>query len=127
MQDHILKVGDFVLFLAYLLQLYQPLNWFGTYYRVIQQNFIDMEKMLDLFEEDQSIKDAPNAKDLVLREGHIVFDNVSLTYDRVPVIENLSFEVQPGKTVALVGASGGGKSSILRVMSFLILAFVQVL
>lgn len=126
-QDHILKVGDFVLFLAYLLQLYQPLNWFGTYYRVIQQNFIDMEKMLDLFEEDQSIKDAPNAKDLVLREGHIVFDNVSLTYDRVPVIENLSFEVQPGKTVALVGASGGGKSSILRVMSFLILAFVQVL
>ena len=53
-QDHILKVGDFVLFLAYLLQLYQPLNWFGTYYRVIQQNFIDMEKMLELFDQDQS-------------------------------------------------------------------------
>jgi ATP-binding cassette, subfamily B (MDR/TAP), member 6 len=115
-QDHILKVGDFVLFLAYLLQLYQPLNWFGTYYRVIQQNFIDMEKMLELFDQDQSIKDSPNAKDLVLKEGRIVFDNVSFTYDRVPVIENLSFEVQPGKTVALVGSSGGGKSSILRVL-----------
>lgn len=49
------------------------LHFFGTYYRMIQQNFIDMEKMLALFEEKQTVKDAPNAKDLVVKEGHVVF------------------------------------------------------
>jgi ABC-type transport system involved in Fe-S cluster assembly fused permease/ATPase subunit len=46
------SVGDFVGFITYLLQLYQPLNWFGTYYRVIQQNFVDMEKMMQVFEQE---------------------------------------------------------------------------
>jgi ABC-type transport system involved in Fe-S cluster assembly fused permease/ATPase subunit len=114
--EHKLTVGDFVAFITYLLQLYQPLNWFGTYYRVIQQNFIDMEKMLDLFEEGQAIVDAPDATEFHLSEGSIKFQNVSFTYDRVPVLQNLSFEVPAGKTYALVGVSGGGKSSILRLL-----------
>jgi ABC-type transport system involved in Fe-S cluster assembly fused permease/ATPase subunit len=113
--DHELTVGDFVAFITYLLQLYQPLNWFGTYYRVIQQNFVDMEKMLDLFEEGQAIKDDPDAGELQLKEGAIRFENVTFAYDRVPVLQNLTFEVPAGKTYALVGVSGGGKSSILRV------------
>jgi hypothetical protein len=113
--DHQLSVGDFVAFITYLLQLYQPLNWFGTYYRVIQQNFVDMEKMLDLFEEGQSIQDAPDATELQLKKGSIQFQNVSFAYDRVAVLDNMSFEVPAGKTYALVGVSGGGKSSILRV------------
>ena len=49
------SVGDFVGFITYLLQLYQPLNWFGTYYRVIQQNFIDMEKMMEVFEQQGDV------------------------------------------------------------------------
>ena len=49
------SVGDFVGFITYLLQLYQPLNWFGTYYRVIQQNFVDMEKMMQVFEQEGDI------------------------------------------------------------------------
>ena len=68
-----LTVGDFVSFIAYLLQLYQPLNWFGTYYRVIQQNFIDMEKMLDLLDMNESIQDDSDATDLILNGGSIVF------------------------------------------------------
>jgi ATP-binding cassette subfamily B (MDR/TAP) protein 6 len=121
--DHELSLGDFVFFVTYLMQLYQPLNWFGTYYRVIQQNFIDMEKMLDLFEENRSIKDAPDASEFELKRGSIVFgiyypylDNVTFSYDgQVQVLKNLSFNVPAGKTYALVGTSGGGKSSILRV------------
>ncbi|KAJ3359688.1 Homocysteine S-methyltransferase 1 [Kappamyces sp. JEL0680] len=74
-QDHQLSVGDFVGFITYLLQLYQPLNWFGTYYRVIQQNFVDMEKMLELFEKNQSIKDDPKATDLELKEGTVTFNS----------------------------------------------------
>ncbi|KAJ3066266.1 Homocysteine S-methyltransferase 1, partial [Quaeritorhiza haematococci] len=113
-----LSVGDFVLFLTYITQLYQPLNWFGTYYRVIQQNFIDMEKMLDLLKEGQSVKDAPNASELVIREGgKIVFDNVHFAYDaRQPALKGVSFEVPVGKTVAVVGPSGGGKSTLFRLL-----------
>ena len=70
----ILTIGDFVAFITYILQLYQPLNWFGTYYRAIQQNFIDMEKMLDLLESNESIKDSPNAAEMKAdKGGNIVF------------------------------------------------------
>jgi len=56
-----MTVGDFVLYLSYITQLYGPLNWFGNYYRAIQKNFVDMEKMLDLFQEPVEVKDSPNA------------------------------------------------------------------
>ena len=54
---HTLTVGDYVLFSTYIMQLYMPLNWFGTYYRMIQQNFIDMENMFDLLKERQEVVD----------------------------------------------------------------------
>ena len=56
-QSNHLTVGDYVLFASYIIQLYTPLNWFGTYYRMIQQNFIDMENMFDLMKEEEEIKD----------------------------------------------------------------------
>ena len=115
-----LNVGDFVLFMAYIQQLYQPLNWFGSYYRAINQNFVDMEKMMDLFDENAEVKDFPGAVELKLTEGRVVFENVCFTYDpkktEIPSIKNVSFEIPPGKTVALVGQSGGGKSTILRLL-----------
>ena len=55
--DKGLTVGDYVLFSTYIMQLYTPLNWFGTYYRMIQQNFIDMENMFDLLEEKEEVID----------------------------------------------------------------------
>ncbi|CAG8586657.1 7270_t:CDS:10, partial [Funneliformis mosseae] len=110
-------VGDFILFITYINQLYGPLNWFGTYYRMIQQNFIDMEKMLSLFKEQQSVQDIPGAKDLKVTEGSVIFDNVDFSYDpRNSALKDISFEIPKGKTVALVGPSGGGKSTILRLL-----------
>ncbi|KAF7731683.1 Homocysteine S-methyltransferase 1 [Apophysomyces ossiformis] len=112
-----MKAGDFVTFVMYLMQLYTPLHWFGTYYRMIQANFIDMEKMLALFEEQQSVKDHPDAKDLAVKHGHIVFDNVTFAYDhRQTALSNISFSIAKGSTVALVGPSGGGKSTIMRLL-----------
>ncbi|KAI8137554.1 hypothetical protein BJV82DRAFT_634815 [Fennellomyces sp. T-0311] len=112
-----LTSGDFVFFNMYMMQLYTPLHFFGTYYRMIQSNFIDMEKMLALFEEQQTVKDAPNAKDLVVKEGHVVFDNVTFSYDpRQTALNGISFSIPHGATVALVGPSGGGKSTILRLL-----------
>jgi ATP-binding cassette, subfamily B (MDR/TAP), member 6 len=76
---------------------------------MIQQNFVDMEKMLDLMEQEQTVKDLPNAKELMVTDGHVVFENVSFAYDeRQTALRNISFSIPKGATVALVGPSGGG-------------------
>lgn len=115
--DGSMSVGDFVLYLSYITQLYGPLNWFGTYYRVIQKNFVDMEKMLDLFQEPEEVVDAPNAAKLDIKAGDVVFENVCFSYDpRLATLKDISFRIRPGSTVALVGPSGSGKSSLLRLL-----------
>ncbi|KAK7109557.1 ATP-binding cassette sub-family B member 6-like [Littorina saxatilis] len=112
-----LTVGDYVLFGTYLSQLFVPLNWLGTYYRMIQQAFIDMENMFDLLAEDIEIKDIPDADRLDVVRGKIEFQNVSFRYDpSKPILKNISFTVQPGQTLALVGHTGSGKSTIIRLM-----------
>ncbi|CAG8454293.1 2138_t:CDS:10 [Diversispora eburnea] len=112
-----MNVGDFVMYLTYILQLYGPLNWFGNYYRVIQKNFVDMEKMLDLLQESPEIKDLPQADPLVIKKGEVIFDNVSFGYNaKFPTLKSISFTIPSGSTVALVGPSGGGKSTIIRLL-----------
>lgn len=111
------KVGDFVLFGTYIIQLYTPLNWFGTYYRMIQNSFIDMESMFKLFEEEEEVKDEVNAGRLLYQQGQIEFENVYFSYtDGTEILKDVSFTVLPGQTVALVGQSGSGKSTIMRLL-----------
>ncbi|KAK9504939.1 hypothetical protein O3M35_009106 [Rhynocoris fuscipes] len=112
-----LTVGDYVLFASYILQLYVPLNWFGTYYRAIQKNFVDMENMFDLLAEKAEVFDLPGASNLIVSEGVVEFKNVHFHYspDR-PILKGISFYVPQGKTLALVGPSGSGKSTIMRLL-----------
>lgn len=115
--EHGLTVGDYVLFASYIIQLYAPLNWFGTYYRMIQQAFVDMENMYDLLNEEQEVKDEPNAPELMVTKGMVEFNNVSFHYQsNAPILHDVTFVVPSGQTYALVGHSGAGKSTIVRLL-----------
>ncbi|WP_374305377.1 ABC transporter ATP-binding protein/permease [Methylocella sp.] len=111
------SVGDFVLVNAMMIQLYQPLSYLGMVYREIRQSLIDIETMFEIMAQTPEVKDRPDAKPIVVGAGDVRFENVSFSYDpRRPILQGLSFEVPAGRTVAIVGASGAGKSTIARLL-----------
>ncbi len=112
-----MTIGGFVLANTYLMQLYQPLNVFGFIYREIKQALIDIEEMFGLLDESDEIADAPAARDLAVDGGRIEFDGVAFGYDpRRPLLEDVSFTVPAGSTLAIVGPSGAGKSTVSRLL-----------
>ncbi len=109
--------GDFVTLLTYMAQLQQPLNFFGTFYRSVQSAMISGERLLELFKEQPTVVDDPSARPLPICEGQIRFEKVKFSYDqRKPALEDLSFTCRPGTTTAFVGESGGGKSTVFRLL-----------
>lgn len=112
----LISIGGFVVINAYMLQLYQPLNFFGTVYREIRQSLTDMENLFTLWNEKSNLSDSD--QDITpSKEATIKFDNVSFDYDaRRTIIKNITFEVPDGKKVALVGPTGAGKSTISRLL-----------
>ena len=111
-----INVGGFVVINAYMLQLYQPLNFLGSVYREIRQALTDMENMFSLLEVSQVSKDG--LEDMPQSNvAEIRFDKVSFDYDiRRTIIKNISFTVPNGKKVAIVGPTGAGKSTISRLL-----------
>lgn len=111
-----ISIGGFVVINAYMLQLYQPLNFLGSVYREIRQALTDMENMFSLLDVSPSSKsDLENLPNSNLTE--IRFENVSFDYDvRRTIINNITFKVPDGKKVAIVGPTGAGKSTISRLL-----------
>ncbi|KAI0460369.1 ABC transporter-like protein [Xylaria acuta] len=111
------EVGDFVALITYLGQLQGPLNFFGTFYRTVQQAMISGERLLELFKQRPTVVDRPGVQPMTSCNGHVEFSKVKFAYDkRKPALRNLTFDCQPGTTTALVGESGGGKSTLFRLM-----------
>jgi len=111
-----ISIGGFVVINAYMLQLYQPLNFLGSVYREIQQSLVDMENMFNLLDEKSKVKDSLK-QPKINSKTEIKFSNISFGYDeRRTVIKDISFEVPNGKKVAIVGPTGAGKSTISRLL-----------
>ena len=112
-----MSVGRFVLVNTYLMQLYQPLNMLGFVYREIKQGLTDMEQMFRLVSLRQEVPDQPGAPALTATRGEVVFDDVRFGYqEEREILKGLSFRVPAGGSLAIVGPTGAGKSTINRLL-----------
>jgi ABC-type transport system involved in Fe-S cluster assembly fused permease/ATPase subunit len=112
-----MTLGDLVMINAFMIQLYIPLNFLGVLYREIKQGLTDLGKMFTLMEREREVDDVPGAQALAVHEGRVRFHNVSFAYEPArPILHDVSFEIPPGKTVAVVGPSGAGKSTLARLL-----------
>lgn len=113
-----LSVGVMVAFIAYIDRLYNPLRRLVNASTTLTQSFASMDRVFELMEEPYDIKDKTDAKELPRIEGEIRFENVGFSYEEEEdlVLRDVNFTVKPGETVALVGMSGGGKSTIISLI-----------
>ena len=112
-----LSLGDLVLVNAFLIQLSIPLNYLGMVYREVKQAFTNIERMFNLLDEPRDVRDAPDAPALSLRGGAVQFERVGFHYDPArEILHEVDFSIPAGHTVAVVGTTGAGKSTLARLL-----------
>lgn len=115
--DGTITLGDIVLINALMLQLFVPLSVLGVVYRGLQYALADMDLVLKLLEKVPEIQDKPDAVELNIKNARIEFRDVEFAYlPERPILQGVSFTVEPGTKVAVVGPSGAGKSTLSRLL-----------
>ncbi len=109
--------GNFVSFLTALIMLYGPIKNIGKNFSAVQVSFLAIERIAEILKIEPTIKDKIKAKELKKVEKEICFNNISFSYNPdVPVLKNINLKVKAGTTTAIVGNSGGGKSTIVSLL-----------
>ncbi len=112
-----LTIGDFALLQAYLIDLFSHLWDIGRYIRSTYESIADANEMTAMLVRPHAIVDSPNAKPLVVNKGGISFKNLGFHYfESQPILKDFNLEIKPGEKIALVGKSGGGKSTIVKTL-----------
>ena len=115
--DGSMTLGDFVLVNAFLIQLSIPLNYLGMVYREVKQALINIERMFVLLGEQREVEDAAGALPLRVAGAHVRFAGVDFAYDPArPILSGIDFEIPAGHTLAVVGTTGAGKSTLARLL-----------
>lgn len=109
--------GNFVSFITALIMLYTPVKNLGSNFNAVQFSFMAIERVFDILNAEPAIKDSPGAKDLSDNYSTIEFNNVGFEYNPgVPVLKNVNLKIKRGETLALVGNSGGGKTTLVNLL-----------
>ncbi len=113
-----LDLANLLLMLWYLGRFWEPLNVLSNFYNSLLTAMASMERIFEILDTESEIQDKPGAQPLPPIEGRVTFDDVTFSYDPEKVIlKNVSFQVEPGQTIALVGPTGAGKSTVVNLIS----------
>lgn len=116
-RDGSMTLGDFVLINAFTMQIFMPLNFLGFVYREIRGSLANIEQMFTLLRKRPQVEDLPNARELIVTQGEISFEQVGFFYQQQrDILRQISFTVKSGQKVAVVGESGGGKSTLVKLL-----------
>ncbi|TFJ93632.1 ABC transporter ATP-binding protein [Lentibacillus salicampi] len=113
----IITVGVIVIFTEYARQFTRPLNELSNQFNILLSAVAGAERVFNIIDEEQEETDEASARMIDHTNGHLAFDNVSFAYEETPILKQISFTANPGQTVALVGHTGAGKTTIINLIS----------
>ncbi|MDG0844590.1 ABC transporter ATP-binding protein/permease [Staphylococcus equorum] len=113
-----ITVGTLAAFVGYLEQLFGPLRRLVSSFTTLTQSFASMDRVFQLIDEDYDIKNKKGALPIEIKQGHIELNNVNFKYDQneANILKDINLEINQGETVAFVGMSGGGKSTLINLI-----------
>ncbi len=113
-----LTAGTLVAFILYVERFFEPIRELAQRYNTFQSTMASSERIFTLLDQQPDLTDTPHAQTLPAVQGHVVFKDVNFAYkDGEPILKNINLEAKPGQRIALVGETGAGKSTIIRLLS----------